>query len=191
MPALTLTTPDLVVLSLLSERPMHGYEVNQELKRRDVRDWAGISRPQVYYSLKKLEGLGLVAATAGEQSSAGPERRVFLTTASGQGQLADALGRADWATQRPPPPFLTWLALSWRARKGAVNEMIRRRRSFLQGELERERETLGAIRRERLSSPAPLLMVELAIRQMAVELDWLVEVEAALVPDRPIQLSSS
>jgi DNA-binding PadR family transcriptional regulator len=44
-----LTTPDLVLLSLLAERTMHGYEANQELERREVRHWAGISRPQVYY----------------------------------------------------------------------------------------------------------------------------------------------
>ncbi len=190
MPPLTLTTPDLVVLSLLSEKPRHGYEVNQELERRDVRDWAGISRPQVYYSLKKLEGLGLIAAAAGDQSSAGPERRVFLTTSSGQVQLADALEREDWATQRPPPPFLTWLALSWQARGGAVKDMIRRRRSFLEGEMEREKATIGAMREEQLSSPAPLLMVDLTIRQMALELEWLVEVEAALGSDGPIPLSS-
>src|SRR5260221_596764 len=30
----TLTTPDLVLLSLLAERPMHGYEANLELERR-------------------------------------------------------------------------------------------------------------------------------------------------------------
>ena len=36
-----LTTPDLVLLSLLAERPMHGYEANQELQRRQVEDWAG------------------------------------------------------------------------------------------------------------------------------------------------------
>ena len=50
-----LTTPDLVLLSLLAERPMHGYQANLELERRQVRDWAGISRPQVYYSLEKME----------------------------------------------------------------------------------------------------------------------------------------
>ena len=57
-----LTTPDLVLLSLLAERPMHGYQANAELERREVRDWAGISRPQVYYSIEKLGRSGLVRA---------------------------------------------------------------------------------------------------------------------------------
>src|SRR6267378_2984896 len=60
---LALTTPDLVLLSLLAERPMHGYQANLELERREIRDWAGISRPQVYYSLEKLEREGMIRAS--------------------------------------------------------------------------------------------------------------------------------
>ena len=44
----SLTTPDLVVLAMLAEESMHGYQLNNELERRDVKDWAGISRPQVF-----------------------------------------------------------------------------------------------------------------------------------------------
>jgi DNA-binding PadR family transcriptional regulator len=58
-----LTTPDLVLLSLLAERPLHGYEANLELARRQVRDWAGISKPQIYYSLEKLARAGLIRPT--------------------------------------------------------------------------------------------------------------------------------
>ena len=78
-----LTTPDLVILSLLAERGMYGYQVNLELERRCVRDWAGISRPQIYYSLEKLAAAGLIRAGDSDEPSAGPERRVFETTATG------------------------------------------------------------------------------------------------------------
>src|SRR5438874_6611393 len=108
-----LTTPDLVVLSLLDERPRHGYEVNGELEDRQVRDWAGVSRPQVYYSLDKLARLGLIRATDSAGPTPGPERRVFSTTPSGRAALAQALEREDWTTQHDRPAFLTWLALSW------------------------------------------------------------------------------
>ena len=57
-----LTVPDLVLLSLLAEQPMHGYQANLELERRQVQDWAGISRPQVYYSLEKLARQDAVSA---------------------------------------------------------------------------------------------------------------------------------
>src|SRR6266403_4986082 len=75
-----LTTPDLVILSLLAERPMHGYEANATLEDRKIRDWAAVSRPQIYYSLDKLTRLGLIRAIAEDSPSAGPERRVLQTT---------------------------------------------------------------------------------------------------------------
>src|SRR5438045_8689615 len=84
-----LTTPDLVLLSLLSERPMHGYQANLELERRQVRDGAGISRPQVYYALEKLQRLGMLRAKASKEPAAGPERTIFTATPSGRAALAD------------------------------------------------------------------------------------------------------
>src|SRR5512135_596425 len=95
-----LTTADLVLLSLLAERPMHGYQANRELERRQVRDWAGVSRPQVYYSLEKLLRLGLIRPARSEGASGGPERQVFATSARGRAALARALEREDWTRQR-------------------------------------------------------------------------------------------
>src|SRR2546421_12622719 len=93
-----LTTPDLVILSLLAERPMHGYEANATLEERKIRDWAAVSRPQIYYSLEKLTRLDLIRVTDDGSSSAGPERREFQTTEAGRRRLAAALGTPGWAT---------------------------------------------------------------------------------------------
>src|SRR5947209_6794541 len=98
-----LTVPDLVLLSLLAEQPMHGYQANLELERRQVQDWAGISRPQVYYSLEKLARLGLIRESGDQEPALGPERRVFSTSAKGRSALAAALEREDWTTQRERP----------------------------------------------------------------------------------------
>ena len=169
-----LTTPDLVLLSLLAERPMHGYEANLELERRQVRDWAGISRPQVYYSLEKLSRLGLIRGAESDEPMAGPERRVFVTAAKGRAALADALEREDWTRQRDRPPFLTWIALSWQARPGVFRQQLERRREFLEKELVREEATLRAIRKEvghRFHEA--VWMVSLIIQQFRIELKWL------------------
>ncbi len=169
-----LTTPDLVLLSLLAERPMHGYEANVELKRRQVRDWAGISRPQVYYSLEKLARLGLIRAVESDEPQTGPERRVFSTAAKGRTALADALDREDWTTQRDRPPFLTWIALSWQARPGVFEQQLERRRAFLQRELAREEATFRAVRKEvghRFHEA--VWMISLVIQQFRLELRWL------------------
>ena len=176
-----LTTPDLVLLSLLAERPMHGYEANAELERREVRDWAGISRPQVYYSIEKLAQFGLVRASEDESAAAGPERRVFQTTAKGRAALADALEREEWATHRERPPFLTWIALSWQARPGVFRQQIERRREFLENELSREEATLRSIKKE--VGPRfheAVWMVSLVIEQFRAELRWLGKLEREL-----------
>jgi DNA-binding PadR family transcriptional regulator len=172
--SLELTTPDLVLLSLLSERPMHGYQANAELERREVRDWAGISRPQIYYSLEKLARLGLIRARGSDAPLAGPERRVFATTPNGRAALADALEREDWATQRERPPFLTWLALSWQARPGVFLRQLKRRQKFLEMELARERETLqGVLTEVGHKYHEAVWAVSLMIEQFQTELAWL------------------
>jgi DNA-binding PadR family transcriptional regulator len=152
---------------------MHGYQANLELERRQVRDWAGISRPQVYYSLEKLAGLGLIRAADSNDPAEGPERSVFTTSARGRAALADSLEREDWAVQRDRPPFLTWLALSWQARPGVFEQQLRRRQKFLEKELAREESTLRAVRAEvghRFHEA--VWMLSLAIQQIRTELRW-------------------
>ena len=178
---LALTTPDLVVLSLLAERAMHGYAVNLELERREVRDWAGISRPQIYYSLEKLAGAGLIRGLETDEPAAGPERSAFETTAKGKAALAAALERNEWTTQRERPAFLTWVALSWQARPGVFEKQMERRREFLEKEVLREKEVLASILEE-VGHPyhEAVWMVGFTIEQFQVELEWLKKVAREL-----------
>ena len=179
-----LTVPDLVLLSLLAEQPMHGYQANLELERRQVQDWAGVSRPQVYYSLEKLARLGLIAETGDHEPALGPERRIFSTTAKGRAALATALEREDWTNQRDRPPFLTWMALSWQASLTTVLNQLRRREKFLEAELVREQETLRAVENEvGHAFHEAVWMLKLVIEQFRTELSWLRQV-AAEIPRR-------
>jgi DNA-binding PadR family transcriptional regulator len=171
---LALTTPDLVLLSLLAERPMHGYQANLELERREIRDWAGISRPQVYYSLEKLARAGMIRASESDEPAAGPERSTFETTAEGSVALANALELEEWTRHRERPPFLTWIALSWLARPGIFKKQIQRRQKFLKQELAREKEVLRSILNE-VGHPyhEAVWMVSFVIQQFKLELRWL------------------
>ena len=175
---LPVTTPDLVLLSLLAERPMHGYQANLELERREIRDWANLSRPQVYYSLEKLTRAGLIRAAETGEPAGGPERSTFETTAKGKAALADALEQVEWATQRDHPPFLTWMALSWQARPEAVRLQLRRREEFLERELTREKKTLESILKEvGHRYHEAVWMVSLMIEQFETERKWLKRVQ--------------
>ena len=176
-----LTTPDLVLLSLLAERPMHGYQANALLEFRKVRDWAGVSRPQVYYSLEKLSRLGLVRADKRSAQSGGPERRVLATTEAGRAALADALEGEDWTREFDRPVFLTWLALSWQCRPGVVQMQLDRRRAFLEDGLAQKRQVLDDVRREvGHGHHEAVWMLELAVAQIETELRWLTKVDRDL-----------
>jgi DNA-binding PadR family transcriptional regulator len=173
-----LTTPDLVLLSLLAERPMHGYQANAELERRCVRDWAAISRPQIYYSLEKLARAGLIHGADSEEPAAGPERQKYETTGKGRAALAAALEKEEWTTQRERPAFLTWMALSWQARPGAFAQQLARRKKFLEREIAREKTTLDAVMAEvGHGYHEAVWMITLMIEQFETELRWLKKVE--------------
>ena len=169
-----LTIPDLVILSLLAERPMHGYEVNSTLEDRNVRDWAPVSRPQIYYSLDKLTRLRLIRVSSDNLPSSGPERRVFETTALGRESLADALERGHWTSDRVHQPFLIWLALSWQARPQTFRKQLNARKKVLQGVLAEERATLEDVMTE-VGHPyhEAVWMLELTIEQLQSELRWI------------------
>ncbi len=175
---LALTMPDLVLLSLLAERPMHGYQANLELERREIRDWANLSRPQVYYSLEKLARAGLIRPSETGEPAAGPERCTFETTARGRAALANALEQESWTTERDRPPFLTWMALSWQARSGVFEKQLERRREFLETEIAREKEILDGILNE-VGHPhhEAVWMVSLTIEQFETERKWLQRVQ--------------
>ena len=168
-----LTIPDLVILSLLAERPMHGYEVNATLEDRKIREWAPVSRPQIYYSLDKLTALNLIRVVDTDSPSAGPERRVMATTAKGREELADALESRTWVIRQVHQPFLIWLALSWQARPKTFRKQLELRQKLLTERLKEEEATLADVREE-VGHPyhEAVWMLQLMIEQTQTEIRW-------------------
>jgi DNA-binding PadR family transcriptional regulator len=152
---------------------MHGYEVNATLEDRKIRDWAPVSRPQIYYSLDKLTKLKLIRVTDADSPSAGPERRVMETTALGCEQLAAALEATHWVRQRVHQPFLIWLALSWQARPRTFRRQLINRKNLLEQQLNEERATLADVISE-VGHPyhEAVWMLQLLIEQKKTELRW-------------------
>lgn len=77
------------ILALLSEEPMHGYQIMNELSERT----SGVWRPSpgsIYPQLQLLQDEGLV--TASEQEG----RRVFALTDSGKAAADEATGPKPW-----------------------------------------------------------------------------------------------
>jgi DNA-binding PadR family transcriptional regulator len=81
------------ILALLAERPMHGYEMIQELGTRTNGLWRP-SAGSIYPTLQLLEDEGLVASTESE----GRRRYALTDTGQGEAQTID------------PPPWEEFLA---------------------------------------------------------------------------------
>lgn len=167
-----LTTADVVVLSLLTERAMHGYDLISEYERQEVVDWASVSKAQVYYALQKLERLGLIETAPDAEGVR--ERTVFAPTEQGRIALAGDLGHTDWAKGRTANPFATWLGLSIHAGRDVIAPMIAARRQFLLEELAREKASLNFLMTlDSERARAGRLIVDLVIRTLEAEMNWL------------------
>jgi DNA-binding PadR family transcriptional regulator len=77
------------ILALLTERPMHGYEMMQELEQRSGGAWRP-SAGSIYPTLQQLEDEGLVRS-----EEIGDRRRYTLTDA----------GREEAGRREEPPPW--------------------------------------------------------------------------------------
>lgn len=76
------TNAELAILSLIAERPRHGYEIEHVIEERGMREWTEIGFSSIYYLLKKLEQQGLVEGQL-EKAVRGPTRKVFHITKAG------------------------------------------------------------------------------------------------------------
>lgn len=78
-----MTNAELAILSLVVEQPRHGYEIEQVIEERGMRDWTEIGFSSIYYLLKKLEGKGLIEGQL-QEAERGPARKVYQATPTGR-----------------------------------------------------------------------------------------------------------
>lgn len=81
------TNAELAILSLLAEKPRHGYDIEQIIEQRGMRNWTDIGFSSIYYLLNKLEKAGEIQGHLETSSGKGPSRKVY--------ELSEA-GRKDW-----------------------------------------------------------------------------------------------
>ncbi|NUS94971.1 MAG: PadR family transcriptional regulator [Nocardia sp.] len=103
-----LTSSELVVLGLLIESPRHGYDLEQAIERRGIRQWTEIGFSSIYYLLAKLEKRGLVHVP--DEPAAAKGRRIFHVTDTGR-EAAQRGALASVTELRPVAnPFLVGVA---------------------------------------------------------------------------------
>ncbi|WP_042168629.1 PadR family transcriptional regulator [Paenibacillus gorillae] len=74
---------NLIVLSLLRMRPMHGYEIQQLVQTNRMDTWTNLLSGSIYYALNKMEQDGLILTEAEERTGA-RLRKIYAITEKGE-----------------------------------------------------------------------------------------------------------
>jgi len=104
-----MTNAELAILSLVVEQPRHGYEIEQIIEERGMREWTEVGFSSIYYLLKKLEREGMIEGRL-EEADRGPARRVYYATPAGHQALHAAMLDALAVPRRSYPPLQLGLA---------------------------------------------------------------------------------
>jgi DNA-binding PadR family transcriptional regulator len=105
-----LTNAEFAILSLIAERPSHGYELEQIIEARGMREWTEVGFSSIYYLLRKLESAGLASSLAALAEGKGPARKVYTITPAGKAALLAAIEDALSNPRRTYTPLQIGLA---------------------------------------------------------------------------------
>ena len=105
-----MTNAELAILGLVVEKPRHGYEIEQVIEERGMRNWTEIGFSSIYYLLKKLETQGLAEARSDTGQAKGPARKVFRATRKGGNAWKRETLQALSTHQRMFPQFYLGMA---------------------------------------------------------------------------------
>ena len=81
---------EVVVLGLLAEEPLYGYDLLERLRSRSMGFWVEVGKASVYQTLRRLERDGSVGGRA-QEGPEGPDRRVYRITRAGRERLRRGL----------------------------------------------------------------------------------------------------
>jgi DNA-binding PadR family transcriptional regulator len=79
-----MTNAEIAILSLIAEQPRHGYDIEQVIEARGLREWTEIGFSSIYYLLNKLEKESLIESHLQLAEGKGPARKVYSITQLGR-----------------------------------------------------------------------------------------------------------
>ena len=139
----TLTDAELVILSLIYEEPMHGYQIEGQITQRNMRAWTDLSTSSIYYLLGKLEEKGCIEQLK-EDPGQHPERprKVYQITQNGMSTWKSATIQALKQPKTTYTNFLMGLHNLWNIPPGEALKAVKAYRDWLEMDLQRQRDEL-------------------------------------------------
>lgn len=134
-----LTNAEFVILSLICEQPLHGYQIENEITQRNMRAWTDLSTSSIYYLLGKLEEKGLIEQIApGEAATSGKPRKIFQATEEGQSAWQQTTLDALREPKITYTNFLMGLHNLWAVSPENALEAVKVYREWLDNDLQRQ-----------------------------------------------------
>ena len=161
-----LTKSEYAILGLLVEKPGHGYDLEQTIEARNMRDWTELAFSSIYYILKRLEERNLIEVEA-NQKTGKRARKVYRPTIEGkhlhQVMTFTFLGQPE----NLYPALLMGLA-NWPAvDQDQAFEALRQRKSELSGILQ---DLAG---KSKIQPVFVSVMFDYSIAHLKAEIDWI------------------
>ena len=162
-----LTDSELLVLGLVAEMPRHGYELEQVIEERGMREWTQIGFSSIYYVFGKLEQKGLIKANTPASAKA---RKSYAMTTKGEETLIDQT-LATLKAVHPTYPSLLLGMIHWSVlTRDQALDALETRKSALAKELER----IESIHFEQQPLPDYVdIIFEFSVGQLKAEADWI------------------
>lgn len=164
-----MTNAELAILGLVVEQPRHGYEIEQVIEERGMRNWTEIGFSSIYYLLKKLEREELIAGHL-EEAARGPARKVYRAIPAGEEALRAGVLDALSVPRRCYSPLQLGLSHLPGIPPGEAVAALRQYREALVARLAHVQE------RHRSQQPLPRFiqaMFEHSITMIEAEIGWI------------------
>lgn len=165
-----MTNAELAILGLVAEAPRHGYEIEQLIERRGMRNWTEVGFSSIYYILGKLEQRGWIASHTEPAEGRGPARKVFQIQPAGSEAWYQATIAALTGPGEPNSSFLLGLAGLPAIRPA---DAVAALRLYRRGVLGRKSEVEAAWQQAGSLPFAIEGMFEYSVNLLQTELDWL------------------
>ena len=157
---------EMILLGLLCERPMHGYELSQLVREDPAMPviWR-FERSEVYFLLGKLRERRYVVES-GEAKGGGPTRTIYAPTEEGRAALDHWLRAPELRPRLLRTAFLARVHLALRHDPGLAIEIIDAQQRYLAGWLAHERREAAASEYVRLVLEVRAAQVEASIKAL-------------------------
>ncbi len=172
MSAPSVTPTGLLLLGLLLDRPMHGYELHQRIEAEGIADWFKVSMAGVYYALDRLLDQGLVAGSGAQRGRGSARKAVYRLTEAGRGAFFEALETQAASRDEIYLDYDLVIYLLNRLPLRRAVSLLEQRQALL---AEQVREVRVALETERRGSQSPLKLALLDHRERYLEMEgtWL------------------